>query len=75
MSYYDEERSENENLCRALYAIADALRDLGFGADRNRGPGAFEGHTMMLRDEIAPAIATAIKDGLEQVAEAIASGK
>ena len=71
MRRYDDEASETENLCEALYAIADALRDLGFGANRSSGPGAIEGHSMMLRDEIAPSIAQAIGDGLKEIAQAI----
>lgn len=72
---YDPDVSDNENLCQALYAIASALRDLGFGADRHRGPGAIEGHSMMMRDHVAPKIAEAIVEGLRDVASALENHK
>ncbi len=68
---YDEELSDSENLCNALHAIAYALRDLGFGGNRTNGPGAIEGHTMMLRDEIVPLISDALEKGLAQIADAV----
>jgi hypothetical protein len=70
---YNEEASENENLCDALYAIANALRQLGFGRHGGDayGPGAIEGHTMLMRDEIVPALSSAIEQGLSEIAGAI----
>lgn len=73
MDQFDPEASDTENLCNALYAIASALRQLGFGENRSgpHGPGAMEGHTMMLRDEIIPALSSSIENGLAQIADAI----
>lgn len=75
MSQFDPEASDTENLCNALYAIAGALSQLGFGENRSgpHGPGAIEGHTMLLRDEIVPALSSAIEGGFERLADAIES--
>lgn len=73
MSQFDPEVSDTENLCNALYAIARALGQLGFGENRSgpHGPGAIEGHTMLMRDEIVPALSSAIEQGLSEIAGAI----
>ena len=62
---YDDEASENENLCSALYAVADAIRSLGLGNVHGPGPLEFLGMTM--RDDVAGAI----QNGLDGIATAI----
>ncbi len=67
---YDPKQSDVANICRALHSIAAALRDLGFG-DRTP-PGAIEGHTLRMQEEIRH-IPDAIRDGFDRLADAIAS--
>jgi hypothetical protein len=72
---FDPEKSDTENLCDALESVAYALDQLGFGrgSSGTGGPGAIEGHTMMMRDKIVPQICQAIESGFERLAEAIES--
>lgn len=73
MDKFDPKASDTENICRAIYALARAVDSLGFGEqqERREGPGAFEGHTMIMRDKVGPDIAGAIHSGLNEIAEAI----
>ncbi|HWZ92969.1 MAG TPA: hypothetical protein VNW92_29085 [Polyangiaceae bacterium] len=74
--HIDPELSDGLNIALALHRVADALFDLGFGLGRGgKDPGAFEGHTMMMRDQIAPLIADALEGGLSQIAQAIKEHK
>lgn len=66
----DEEMTDGQNIAMALYAVAKAIGRLGFDGPVSE-PGAIEGHTMMLRDTIAPMIAEAIRDGMESIADAL----
>jgi len=71
----DEDMTDGQNIAMALYAVAQAIEKLGFNGNDGKGPGAIEGHTMMLRDAIAPLIADAIQGGLERIAEAISESE
>ena len=61
---YNNECSELENIARALYGIAEELKNLGFG-DTSFGEkirmGAIEGLTMKIQDGLSE-ISEAIKD-------------
>lgn len=56
---YDEESSEIKNVALALYAIANELRDLGFGNAAGSHPGGLE------------AVAIELKKGSQNIADAI----
>lgn len=63
---FDPQLGDLENVTNALWGIADALDELGFGRAHNpAGQGAFEGHTMRMQSvlqEIAAAL-TALAEG------------
>ncbi len=67
----DDDLTDLQNVALALHRVAMAIQELGMGRDGQRSPGAFEGHTMMLRDKIAPMLADAIEQGFQRLAEAV----
>ncbi len=66
---YDPEAEAIDNIATGLHRIADALYSLGNG--NVNGAGAIEGHSICLRDEVAPLIAEALSEGLQAIAQAV----
>jgi hypothetical protein len=61
---YEKEYSELENIARALYGIAEELKNLGFGDTSFGGDirtGAIEGLSMKINDGLTE-ISSAIRD-------------
>ncbi len=76
MDLYNDELSPEENTGRALFAIARALQDLGYGSGDGTHPGCVEFLGMEIRDkgQVIVDQLTGLVDAATTLADAVERG-